>query len=430
MSEGLFRDEVFLAKRGEWLGAISLQAPRLGWVFCGTGLLAVTLVVSLLVGGHYTRREQVNGTLVPSSGLLTITPVASGIVTRVPVHEGDVVHAGQPLIEISGEQVSASLGDTDAAVAVQLQIKHDRLQDDLEAQRQLIKLQSQELRSRLVLLHEQIAQMEQQIALQRQRAKSAMALYDQWVKAGITGVVSKLQVLQQHDIALENLSQLKQLNGQAFQLRQQAAQLQGQLDQLPAAMSGKRNATEEQIADIAQSLASNAAHRAILLRAPTDGTVTNVLVHPGQAAVAQQSLMTVLPADTKLVAELWVPSGAIGFIRKGSPVMLRYGAYPYQKFGVHVGRVRGVSLSSVPASVVSGVLGQNVSDARYRVEVSLDRQSVLAYGRDEPLRPGMALDADILLDRHRLIEWVLEPLAGFEESSRSQAPVDERRNNG
>ncbi len=46
----------------------------------------------------------------------------------------------------------------------------------------------------------------------------------------------------------------------------------------------------------------------------------------------------------------------------------------------------------------------------YRVIVALRRQSVMAYGMPEPLRPGMLLEADILGERRRLIEWIFEPL--------------------
>lgn len=423
MPAGLFREEVLLAQRGEWLGSIRLQAPRLGWAFFGVGLLAVVVILALLLGGHYTRHELVVGTLVPSSGLLTITPINSGIVTRVSVREGEVVRAGQPLVEISGEQVSASLGDTDAAIAAQLKIKRKHLQADLGEQQRLANLQAQNLRSRLALLHGQIAQMEQQVGLQQQRADSAMALYDQWAKVSKSGVVSRLQLLQQHDTALQNLVQLKELKGQAFQLRQQTEQLQGQLNQLPATMSGKRNDTEGQLADVAQSLAQNAAHRAVLLRAPADGTVANLLVHPGQTVAAQQPLLTVLPAGAKLMAELWVPSKAVGFIHSGESVVMRYQAYPYQKFGQHIGQVREVSRSAVSAAEVSRLLGQNIADSRYRVDVSLDRQSVMAYGQRESLRPGMTLSADVLLGRRRLIEWVLEPLYGFTHGLRADTRV-------
>ncbi|MGH8159189.1 MAG: hypothetical protein ACREPQ_13790 [Rhodanobacter sp.] len=78
MTADLFREEVLLSQRGERLGSIRLQAPRLG-----IGLLPVAAILALLLGGHYTRHEQVAGTLVLRSALFTITPIAAGIVTRV-----------------------------------------------------------------------------------------------------------------------------------------------------------------------------------------------------------------------------------------------------------------------------------------------------------------------------------------------------------
>lgn len=425
MSGGLFRKEVLAAHQNEWLGSIRLQPPRLGWFFFGFGLLAVATILGLLIGGHYTRHEQIDGTLVPSGGLLMLTPAASGIVTGVLVREGDKVRTGQPLLEISGEQDSVALGDTHAAIATQLQFKRERLQADLDDQQHLAGLQQKDLHSRLTLLHGQIAQMGQQIAIQQQRADSAMALYKQWLKLGDTGVVSKLQLLQQHDTALQNLAQLKELGGQNFQLKQQAEQLQGQLDQLPATTSNKRNDTERQLADVAQTLSQNAAQRAVLLRASTDGTVVNVLVHPGQTVMAQQSLMTVIPTKSELLAELWVPTKAVGFITPGERVVMRYQAYPYQKFGQHFGRVREVSRSAMSPMEVSKLLGQDIKEPRYRVQVALDSQSVLAYGQAETLKPGMTLDADVLLDRRRLIEWVIEPLFGFTRSLHGNAVMHE-----
>ncbi len=53
------------------------------------------------------------------------------------------------------------------------------------------------------------------------------------------------------------------------------------------------------------------------------------------------------------------------------------------------------------------------SDPLYVAQVELADQSVQAYGRKEPLRPGMVLDADMLLDRRRIVEWIFEPLYGI-----------------
>ena len=50
------------------------------------------------------------------------------------------------------------------------------------------------------------------------------------------------------------------------------------------------------------------------------------------------------------------------------------------------------------------------SEPLYRITVSLDRQTVAAYGQEQALAAGMQLDADVLLERRTLIEWIFEPL--------------------
>ncbi|WP_017171317.1 HlyD family efflux transporter periplasmic adaptor subunit, partial [Xanthomonas phaseoli] len=222
--------------------------------------------------------------------------------------------------------------------------------------------------------------------------------------------LTKVQLLQQQDIAIQNQAQLKELQKHALDLRVEHSQLQSQLEQTPATLEAKRNEIARQIADVAQSLSETEARRSVVLRAPTDGIVTNLLVHAGQPVGAQQPLITLLPKDIKLRAELWVPSKAVGFVTRGDSVLLRYQAFPYQKFGRHAGRVVDVSRSAISSKEVSSLLGQQIDDARYRVVVELESQHILANGRQESLRPGMALDADILLEKRRLIEWMFEPV--------------------
>ncbi|NWM49698.1 hypothetical protein GY641_25350, partial [Escherichia coli] len=46
----------------------------------------------------------------------------------------------------------------------------------------------------------------------------------------------------------------------------------------------------------------------------------------------------------------------------------------------------------------------------YRVVVTLERQAVDAYGEKVPLQPGMALQANIILEREGFLDWLLKPL--------------------
>nr|WP_232517869.1 HlyD family secretion protein [Burkholderia ambifaria] len=126
---------------------------------------------------------------------------------------------------------------------------------------------------------------------------------------------------------------------------------------------------------------------------------------------AGQSAVSLLPQGAPLEAQLMVPSRAIGFVRAGARVVLRYEAYPFQKFGQQFGRVTEVSRTALSPQEVANLTGHtNVPEQLYRVVVALDRQDIVAYGKHEALRPGMALEADVLIDRRRLVEWVLEPL--------------------
>jgi hypothetical protein len=91
-------------------------------------------------------------------------------------------------------------------------------------------------------------------------------------------------------------------------------------------------------------------------------------------------------------------------------VLLRYLAYPHQKFGSHAARVTAIARNPLAAAELGFVPPDGTREPLYRIKVELAAQSVQAYGREEPLQPGMQVEADLLLDRRSLVEWVFEPL--------------------
>lgn len=180
-------------------------------------------------------------------------------------------------------------------------------------------------------------------------------------------------------------------------------------------MPGQRQASDanfqRDIALLEQEQVETQARGELAVRAPVSGVIATQLVKPGQAVQAGQPLLVLLPGDGKLEAQLLVPSRAIGFIGTGDTVLLRYQAYPYQKFGHYMGHVTRISRSALTASEQGALTGNTeTGEQRYHVTVALARQSVTAYSQTEPLKPGMLLEADILGERRRLIEWLFEPL--------------------
>lgn len=80
-------------------------------------------------------------------------------------------------------------------------------------------------------------------------------------------------------------------------------------------------------------------------------------------------------------------------------------AFPYQKFGDVLGTVVYVEQSPVfsPSTPPN-------AEPVYKIIVSLDRQSINAFGKHHQFLTGMTLEADIRQDRRKLISWLFDPV--------------------
>jgi membrane fusion protein len=77
-----------------------------------------------------------------------------------------------------------------------------------------------------------------------------------------------------------------------------------------------------------------------------------IVARPGAMVRAGEPLLTITPSTGELVAHLFAPSEAIGFVRAGAHVRVRYRAYPYQRFGQYPGTV--VAITRPPPGRASG----------------------------------------------------------------------------
>jgi membrane fusion protein len=301
-------------------------------------------------------------------------------------------------------------------VSQELDSQRTRLESDLEVSQRTADVQQAALREKESLLKLQVESLDAQLQLQADQVTGAEKLLKRIEPLSASGVVSVFQIEQQRSVALEAQAQYKTLVRQRYALVQQLQEARQQIAQVPYDASNRRNDTERKLADVRQNLAQNEIQRSIVLRAPRAGLITNVLPTAGQAVASGQTVSSILPADSVLQAQLLVPSRSIGFVAQGSKVILRYRAFPYQKFGVHYGKVIDVSRSGLNAAEVKTLTGEEQDsngEPLYLVKVALDMQELSSDIETPSLRPGMAVDADILMERRRLVEWAFEPLYGF-----------------
>ena len=424
--EELFRREALQSQRRAALGSIQINTPPAFWAVSLLAVAFVVAAVTYLFLGHYTQRATVQGTLVPASGLVTLSATGAGDVLAVNVHQGERVSAGETLASFDNPLESAALGNTLAFITSELNTERKGLEQDLATQWALSTSRRATLRQSVSSFRAQLQQIDSQLVLQRKEAANMAALLKSIEPLRKQGIISLYDLQQQQADTFNAELQVKALRRERLGLAQQLAQAQQQLAQVPLTLAAQQNATRNKLAQLEQALAQNEAQREWVVKAPRAGIVATLLIKPGETVSAGEPLLTVVPRRSRLEAQLLVPSSAVGFVRGGQQVVLRYQAFPYQRFGLHFGEVGQVSRSALSPQEVAALVGRQSTVPLYRVMVRLRGQTVRAYGQPVALRPGMTLHADILLDRRRLIEWVLEPLYGFSRRMLASAPPTSR----
>jgi membrane fusion protein len=411
----LFRPQVLAERQAQWLGTV-LLTPRLSHrLFALFAALTVLGVVTLLYYGDFTRQTRINGWLVPKTGLAKVFAPRAGVVVALYVKEGQEIRKGKPLLTLSNELQSAKLGATQAEITRRLVERRASLMQEERENQQLLAQQQRGLAQRLETLRAEELQIATEIEVQKSRVDLAAQAEERQRKVVGLGYVSQQQLQQTEGNKLEQISNLHALERDRLVTQRDRLTLEAELAELPVKSKAQVEVTERDIASVEQQLAESEAQREIVVLAPKDGTVTAIQVEAGGHADINVPLLSIVPSGTVLEAHLYSPSRAVGFVRPGQRVLLRYQAYPYQKFGQYDGRVVSISRSAVsPGEIAPQLAGlamlEGTNEPVYRIEVSLASQTVTAYGRQVSLQPGMQLEADVALEHRRLYEWVLDPL--------------------
>jgi membrane fusion protein len=263
---------------------------------------------------------------------------------------------------------------------------------------------------KLASLEKERALLVDEIEAHHRRIDLSRSRVNRFVQLESKGFISPMQREQQQEELLESELRIAALLRQQLGMDREIANVESELRTADMKARSQVDALERESNAIAQGEVENDAHREMLVRAPRAGIVSTLLAERGQPALPGATLATLSPEGTMMEVHLFAPSRAIGFIRPGQEVQVRYQAYPYQKFGTHRGTVVAVSKSAVAPAEIPQPMAEVSREPVYRIRVALERQQVLAYGEPQPLHAGMAVEADVIVDRRRLIEWVFEPL--------------------
>lgn len=409
MPRQLFRQEAIDAQREKFLGEATVARPVPAWAFTLLAAGTAVLLIAVALWGQYQRRERADGYIALDSGAARVLFSDSGRVTDLLIKEGDEVKAGDPMARVSLDRSTGSGLSTNEAVAAEMQTRRGILEKEQSQWRELGEQQVEQVRRRVSDLESELTQIDSAMKLQQVRIKSARDQVERYKGlAGEKQFVSEALVKQKTDEVTDQEIKLQALLRQRSQVERDLA---GAKLEEPSIQLRSRTQVEQvqrQISELQEGLAQVQAKRETVIRAPMTGVVTNIAVNRGQSVAADAPLATVLPRGSGLHVELLVPTRAIGFVKNGQDVVLRYEAFPYERFGQYHGVITDIGRSVWSAGDHIGPLA--AKEPVYRVDVALDKQVVSAFGQEFALRPGMLVNADLLLEKRTLLEWIFEPV--------------------
>ncbi|MHB8846923.1 MAG: HlyD family secretion protein [Burkholderiales bacterium] len=412
----IFRTAALKVQQISYQGDIVLIRPVSFNLLASIAAVFAIVVFIFLLFGTYTQRINVSGQLVLDTGLVKVYTPQSGIVLHKYVTEGEYVKQGAPLFMISSEQQSSTQGNTQAAISRLMESRRAFLINEIVNTKSLhgndrkaLMEKIRGLQSEQVIINDQIDEQKKRIALAQENLIRYKSLF-------MLGYISKEQFEEKQTNLLDQMSQLRGLERDKINTKLDLDARQSELVSLPMKQQNNISQIKLALATTEQELSENAAKRRLIILAPQTGVITTVNAELGQAVAVSKPLVGIIPENAILQARLYVPSKAIGFIKPGNTVLLRFQAYPYQKFGHAKGIVKYISKAAFPANELTNIINMATNTAItnnesvYIITVDLAKQNMIAYGKPQALQAGMLLDADILQETRKLYEWVLSPL--------------------
>lgn len=405
---GLFRPEVAEHRRTRLYGEIVLTQP-ISTRLMVMALFAIIAIAATWVSlGTYARIETVQGILVTDIPSAKVVAVAPGVVIELDAKEGQVVKQGDRLAVINLDRSVVSGTAVAGRSLDALELRRKLTQRQLGLAQNRASSERERLNTVIGNAEQQALSFRDQIVLQEQVVASNQQLFDQISKVVERGFVSKVDYERRRQTLIGSQQQLASLRQQLSARISEASQARSQINSIAAETAQGAVEIESSLQGIAQQQAQLEGEQGYVITSPISGRITALQTAKGRMANPNVPMMVIVPEGSELKAELYAPTRAIGFVKKGQETRILFDAFPYQRFGSFGGKVESVSRTIIDPRETEVPI--KLEEAVYRIAVKLDKQDVIAYGDKIDLQPGMTLNANVVLERQSFLSWLLRPL--------------------
>lgn len=413
MTRQIFREKYLKSQHQSDAGQILLLSGFNQRVITACCVLVISAILALLFFGSYTKRTNLEGVIMPSTGLIAVKSAQNGVVEEIYVTDGQSVSKSKGLFKINSEVFDRNGESVNERLMSSLLQQYASLTSQQEYEQLMSYSRAEELESKIVRLSLEINSAQQSLKFAKERTTLKQQARNSYITLLENNYISDLS-FKDYLSSLVGLQAEEENKKQLIQqLERELIASQHQLDYISLQGNMRALELERQLDSLQQQQIELTSTSETIVHAPISGDVTTFRAESGQAVNLGDVILNIIPKEALLQVELYAPSRAIGFLRNGQKVGLRFDAYPYEKFGIQRGEVVSISKSTLSPSELKSQ-DQTIrveTETLYKVVVSLQKSTINVYGREEPLQVGMKVNADITVETRKLYEWLLGPIA-------------------
>ncbi|PKF57213.1 toxin secretion protein [Alteromonadales bacterium alter-6D02] len=408
METDLFRKEVIAEQSQRLTGSVILAQPLSITI---ATLIIVAIVASSLMfisSAHYSRKETVQGYLRPDKGLIKSYSNRTGTIKKIYISEGDFVEKGSPLVSIVTRQSMSTGEELGDKLIEEINIQQDLLVEEAE---QYLRIESQELSritQRINILENSQTIIKNQKALLNEKLQLLEQQQIQYTKLHDKGFISELEFQKKQENHLNIRQEVESLERVLLLQQYDIQQLAFEYKNIPEQYQLKHRDIKRRQSDLSRQFSETKNNYNYVIEATHSGVVTAIQVVEGETLNSTRLLLTLLPQGAELIAELLLPTRSAGFVQIGDIARLRFQAFPHQRFGYLKSKITQIDQSIITQSEANFPI--QLTEPIYRLQARLSKQQITGYGKEFNLKSGMLFEADIILDRRTLLQWMLDPI--------------------
>lgn len=425
-----------------------------------------SLLLAMLFGGLWASQAEIDRVVTASGRLVTTTatiiaqPMETSIIRSIEVRPGDVVHRGQVLATFDPTFTEADVGQLEAK-RLSLAAQISRLDSELNSQKEYHPpaIGQNDISGLEVLA---AVRLQERLFVER---RDYLAARRRQYEESLTGLETKLTTnRREQDVLRERLHNLKEIqamrqellnqrSGSRLSLLEARDQMLDVERQLAIAVNTEGELLQQRVMSTAEHSSfttdwrQKAAEDLVAARRERDGVTEqlnkasrrNDLVtvtaqadavvleiakrSVGSIAQAAEPLITMVPAEAPLEAEVQVEPRDIGLLRSGDTARIKLEAFPFQRHGTLSAQLRTISEDTLarkeqPASKELEA-DQRSGATYYSARLDITNANLRAVPPDTRLLPGLTLTAEIIVGHRTVLSYFIYPLIkGFDESLR------------